>query len=101
MNKRNMGVDWALPAQRFNDLRLAKSVGEMIIAANDMRDTHVVIIDDDGQIIGGRAVGAGQHQIIKLSVVDADAALHLVVNDGGAFLWRTKTDNRGNVFGRL
>ena len=43
-----------VPAHRLIDLGLARRVGQMIVAANDMGDAHVVIVDDDRQHIGRR-----------------------------------------------
>jgi hypothetical protein len=63
-----MRHDGNLPAHGLIDLRLPRGVGEMIVAANDMRDAHVVIVDDDGEHVGRRAVGAQQHEVVEILV---------------------------------
>ena len=70
------------PAERIVDLRLPRRIGQMIVAADDMGDAHVVVVDHDGQHVGRRAVGAQQHQIVEILVLPDDAALHLVLDHG-------------------
>ena len=54
----------------------------MVVAANDMRDAHVVIIDDHGEHIGWRAVGPQQDEIVDFRVLDRYRALDAVDNGG-------------------
>ena len=68
MDQRNMRHDRGAPAERLIDLHLARRIGQMIVAANDMRDAHVVIVDDDGEHIGRRAVGAQKDEIVEILV---------------------------------
>ena len=58
----------------------------MIVAADHMGDAHVVIVDDHGQHIGRRAVGAQQDHVVELVVGEAHVALHQIVHDGLAVL---------------
>ena len=73
----------------------------MVVAANDMGDAHVVIVDDDGEHVGRIAVGAQQHEIVEILVGEGDAALHLVVDDGLAVLARAQADRRRHARRRL
>ena len=45
-------------------------------------DVHVVVVDDDGEHVGRRAVGAQQHEVVEILVLPDDAALHRVLDDG-------------------
>ena len=65
---------------RLVDLRLPRGIGQVIDAADDMRHLHVVIVDDDGEIVGRVAVGAQDDEVVELLVREHDAALHLVVD---------------------
>ncbi len=51
-----MGENGDRPVQSHIDQALACGIVEVIVAANDMGDSHVMVVDDDGQIIGRRAV---------------------------------------------
>ena len=52
----------------------------MVITANDMGNPHVMIINDDGQHVGWRAIGAQDHHVVKRLVLHRDPALHGVIN---------------------
>ena len=73
----------------------------MIVAADDVGDAHVVIVDHDGEHVGRVAVGAQQHEIVELLVGEDDLALHLVVDDRLALLPGAQPDDRGDAGGRL
>ena len=80
VNERDMGKLRHRPAEGLIELVLAKRIGEVIIAADDMRDRHVVVIDDTSQHVGRRAVSAQQHHVVELLVGDCDGALHQVID---------------------
>ena len=65
----------------------------MIVAANDLRHPHVVIIDDDGEHVGRIAVRAQEHEIVEILVGEDDLALHLVVDDCFALLGGAQADH--------
>ena len=77
-----------VPAERAIDLGLAEGVGEMVVAADDVGDRHVVIVDDDGEVVGRRAVGAQDDEVVELLVRHRDRALDAVVDDGLALARR-------------
>ena len=56
----------------------------MVVAADDVRHVHVVIVDDDRMHVGGRSIGAQQHHVVELLVGDAHRALHEVLDNGFA-----------------
>ena len=58
----------------------------MVVAADDVGDAHVVVVDDDGEHVGRVAVRAQQHEIVEVLVGEHDLALHLVLDDRLAVL---------------
>ncbi len=80
VDQRHVGVDRLGPAHRPDDRQLAEGVVEMVVAADHVGDAHVVIVDDDRQHVGRRAVRAEQHEIVDLAVLDRDPPLDLVLD---------------------
>ena len=64
----------------------------MVVAADDVGDAHVVVVDDDGEHVGRRAVGAQQDEVVEVLVLAGDAALHLVLDHGLAVERRLEAD---------
>ena len=58
MNQRNMCHFRYVPATGLIDLGLAGCIGQMIIATDDVGNTHVMVIDDNRQHISRPAVRA-------------------------------------------
>ena len=79
-------------AQRLVELNLPRRVGQMVVAADDMGDRHVDVVDDDAKIIRRRAVGAGDDQIVELTVVEDDIALDQVFDHGRALARRAEAN---------
>ena len=96
-----MRHDRDVPAERLIDLGLPRGVGQVIVAANDVRHPHVVIVDDDREHVGRIAVRTQQHEIVEIFVGEDDLALHLIVDDCLALLARAQTDHGLDAGGRL
>ena len=101
VNEWDMRHDWDVPAERLIDLGLSRGVGQVIVAANDVRHPHVVIVDDDREHVGRVAVRTQQHEIVQILVGEDDLALHLIVDDCFALLARAETDHGLDAGGRL
>ncbi len=43
-----------------------------------MANSHKVVINDVGEVVGGETIGFEQHLVIKLFVFDADIAIDVV-----------------------
>jgi hypothetical protein len=97
VDQRDMGVGRLGPAHRADDRQLAEGVVEMVVAADDVGDAHVVIVDHHRQHVGRRAVGAEQDEIVELGVLDGDPALDLVVDRRLALARRLEADDEGLV----
>ena len=67
----------------------------MVVAADDVGDAHVMIVDHDRQHVGRRAVRAQQDEIVDLGIGDGDPALDQVVDRGFAFARRLDADDVG------
>ena len=80
------------PVERPVNLGLAKGVVQMVVAADHMGDSHVVVVDDDREIVGGRAVRAQDDQIVELGIGDRDLALNEVADGRGTLLRRAQAD---------
>ena len=101
VDQRDMRHDRHVPAERLVDLLLPRGVGEVVVAADDMGDAHVVVVDHDRQHVGRRAVGAQQHEVVEVGILPDDAALHLVLDHGLAGQRRLQADHRLDAGRRL
>ena len=90
-----MGEGRLGPAQGFEDQRLARGVAQVVVAADDVGDAHVVVVDDHGKVVGRRAVRAEQDQVVQLLVHEPHRPLDHVVDDGLAFDRPLETDHEG------
>ena len=74
-------------AERLKEEDVLRRVGEVVLAANDVGDPHVGIVDDDGEVIERRAVGAQDHQVATQGVtVNLDPPADKVINNNNAWL---------------
>ena len=58
-----------------------------------MGNAHIVVVDDDREIVGRASVGPQDDQIIEFAMGDLDFALHMVADCGGALLRRFEPDD--------
>ena len=77
-NQRHVGEGGHVGAKRPVQDDLLGCVRDVIVAANDMRDGHVDVVADDGELIGGQAVGPHNHEVFDRGVVDRDGPVHLI-----------------------
>ena len=73
----------------------------MIVAANDVRNPHVMIVDDDREHVGGRAIGAQQDEIVDLAVLNGHLALNEIGNRHGAVARRFQANDERRAGGRF
>ena len=96
-----MGEGRRVPAHGPVDQGLAERVGEVVVAAHDMRNFHVAVVDHHGQHVGRRAVGAQQDHVVELVVAHRHPALNRVVDDGFAVQRRFQAHDRRDIFRRV
>src|SRR5581483_8333588 len=53
----------------------------MVVAADDMRDLHLDIVDHHAKIVGRRAVRAEDDQVVDRAALEDDLSFHQVVDD--------------------
>src|SRR5215469_2360900 len=82
------------PAERVVDLLLPKGVVEVVIPPDDMSDAHVMIVDDDREVVGRRPVRSEDDQIVELGIRDGDLALDMVTDRRRTLLRRLQPDRR-------
>ena len=56
----------------------------MVVAANHVGDAHVHVVHHHAEVVGGRAVGAGDDEVVERGVGNADFAFHQIVPAGNA-----------------
>src|SRR6266568_7234124 len=96
MDQRDMGEFGDRPIERTVDLGLAERIAEMLATADHMGDLHVMVVDDDREVVGRGAVRAQDDQIVEFLVVDADLAEHQVAYRRRALLRGLEADHRGD-----
>src|SRR4030095_7547330 len=69
----------------------------MVVAANDVSNLHVDIVDDDAKIIRRRAVRASDDEIVQFAIVENAIALDQVADYGRALGWRAEPNDIGFV----
>ena len=87
---RHVRVGRRLDAERAQHLDLARRVVDVVVAADHVRDAHVVVVHHDAEIVGRRAVRARDDQVVELAAVERDRAVDHVVHDHLPFVRITK-----------
>ena len=75
-------------AERLVDQYLARGVGQVVVAAEDMRDAHVSIVADHGEIVRRATVGAHEDHIVHDVSRERNRAVHRIVEGDGAVVTR-------------
>ena len=79
-NHGEVGEGGNLVAEGLEHEHLARGVGEVVVAADDVGHAHLAVVDDGGEVVGGRAVGAHEDHVVKLLGVEHARAVHDVVH---------------------
>ena len=83
-----MGKFGSRPVERVRDLLLAKRIVEVVVAADHMGYPHIVVVDNDREIVGRAAVRPQDDQIVELGIRDRDLTLNMVADCRRALLRR-------------
>jgi hypothetical protein len=86
VEQRHVRVERHLGAHRLEDPHLLGRVGVVVGAADDVRDAGVEVVDDDRQVVDGRAVGAGDHEVVHQAVLERALAADHVAHHGRALV---------------
>ena len=80
VNQRDMREDRHVPAHGLIDHHLTRRIAQVIVAADNMCDAHIMVIHDDREHVDRRAVRAQQDHVIELRVIDFHIALHFIAD---------------------
>ena len=83
------------PAHRLVELEVLGSARKPLLATDDMRDLHVVVVHEHGEVIGGEAIGLDDDEVVLECVLEGDIAPDRVVERGDAGAIHTETHDRG------
>jgi hypothetical protein len=87
------------PAERLVQQHLSRGIGDVILAADHVRDLHQRIVDHDGKVVGRYAIGPQQHGIADDLRMKSHFAADDVVEHHVAIRRHTKSDG-GRFAGR-
>ena len=88
-----MSIDRWFGTKHFDHVHLAWCVIQMVVTADDVSDIRVVVIDDDREIIGWRAIRTGNDQIVELRILEDHPAPHLMFDNDFAVERILKADD--------
>ena len=71
------------------------SRGEILAAAHHMGDTHQMVIDDVGEVVGGQTVALQKHLIVQRGVFHSNIAEDSIVEGGAALCGDALTNDIG------
>ena len=77
-DRSHMDVLRNFPAERFIKKIVLRGAGKVLHPAHDMGDSHGMVVNHVGKIIGRHAVRLDQHVVIERAVVDRDGSENLV-----------------------
>ena len=62
-HERQVGEARRRPPERLVNQHLPRRVRDVVLTADHLRDPHQRIVDDDGKVVGGRAIRAHEHRV--------------------------------------
>src|SRR5690606_7022919 len=71
-DKRQVRVDRAHSAYPLLDEYLPRSVRDMVFSPDDMGDAHLMVVDDDSQVVERVVYRSRDHEIAELSRIELD-----------------------------
>ena len=72
VEQRQVRVARRLVAERLEDEQLLGRVREVIVAADDVGDPHLGVVDGDREVVERRAVAARDHEVVREPVLEPD-----------------------------
>ena len=92
MQQRQVRVHRRLRAERLEHEQLLRRVGEVVLAAHDVRDLRVEVVDRDGEVVEDAAVGARDDGVVEMHVGERRVPADEVVHDGLALVGHAQAD---------
>ena len=92
-NHGDMSEGWNRCAQSLVHHNLARSVGQVVIATNDVGNAHASVINNGSKVVGWGTIGAEDDKVIKLAGVKGNVTVNSVVdNDIATIQWNLDAD---------
>ena len=73
----------------------------MVVAADDVGDPHLGVVDGDREVVEDAAVAAGDDEVVVAAVGEGDRAADQVLDDRLALVGHPQADRRPRVVDRL
>ena len=82
-----MGKLWERDAERLEEEDVLRRIGEVVLTANHVRDSHICIIHHYGEVIERTPIGTQDHEVTTERLrVNLHAAAHEIINHHNARL---------------
>ena len=86
-----------LPSERVPDSQVQGKRRQPFHRARDMRNAHVVVIDDMRQVIGRESIRFQQNRILQLRIVEFDLSSNQVMPHSLAREWHLESNHVGTA----
>lgn len=77
----HVGVGRCAEGEGLLERDVPRRVVEVLLGAHDVGDAHGLIIDDDGEVVGGKAIGLADDEVVEFAGGDFDVAEDLIGDD--------------------
>ena len=88
-----MGVFGRGGTEGFENVDLFRRVVHMVVATDNVGDAHVHIVGHHAEVVGGRAIGAGDDEVVERGIGNADFAFYQIIPAGNAVGRHFEADN--------
>ncbi len=95
---REVAVDGAGISEGFLQGDVIDGVEQMFLAAQDVGDSHLGIVDYHGEVIGWHAIGFANYEILDLAGGEDDLFAEDDVGEAVFFDWHGESHDRGPAF---
>ena len=96
---RHMGIGRRRHAERPQQVDLPRRVVDVVIAADDVRYPHVRIVHHHREVVGRRAVGAGDDEVVEFRVFEGDGPAHQILEHHLSIHRIAKPHHRAHALG--
>ena len=86
-------IDRNFPAECIVETIVLRGGGQVLVAADNVRDLHQMVIHNVCEVISWKSVGFDEDHIVKLRVVYCDISVDLIVEGGGSLFRVVLADN--------
>ena len=96
-DRRNVDISRDIPAKCFVQQIVLGSGRQILVAADNVGNTHRMVVNDVCKVISRHAIGFNQNLVVQFRVVDGDIAENLIMEGRGAFLRALLANNVRNA----